>query len=326
MNYLVTGATGFLGQRICSDLLGKKESVVAQGRNSLIGSDLIKQGCTFVKVDLRENIEHICHGIDCVIHSAALSSPWGKREDFIDINVKATIKLIESAIKNKVKKFIYISSTSVYFDFTNRINIKETDYVAKKAPSLYTETKLMAENAILKYKDQIDIVIIRPRGIFGPKDTTLIPRVINAHDKGKLAIIGNKDTLLDLTYVGNVSYASLLASISNIESGQIYNITNGEPVRVWKLIEEILARTNRELNKKVIPFTLVYYLAWLSELICSLPFINKEPTFTRYTTGLLAKSQTLNIDKAKDQLGYKPIMNMKDAIDETLNWYIEENK
>lgn len=326
MKYLITGATGFLGQRICTDLIKQNQSVTAQGRNENIGNELIKSGCNFYKVDLRENIQNICEGIDYVIHSAALSSPWGKREDFIDINVNASIKLIKSAIKHNVKKFIYISSTSVYFDFTDRFNIKETDYVANPSPSLYTETKLLAENEILKFKDQIDIIIIRPRGIFGPKDTTLIPRVINAHDKGKLAIIGSKDTLLDLTYVGNVSHASILACFASVKSGEIFNITNGEPVKVWRLIDEILARTNRELNKKVIPFSLVYYLAWFSELICALPFINKEPTFTRYTTGLLAKSQTLNIDKAKNELGYEPIMNMKDAIDETLTWYIEENK
>ena len=325
-NYLITGATGFLGQRVCDDLAGQGVSVRAQGRNKDIGQKLKDKGYDFIQMDLREDSLELCKGIDIVIHSAALSSPWGRREDFYEINVAATIKLLKSAIHNKVKKFIYISSTSVYFDFTDRFDIKETDPVAKKAPSLYTKTKLQAENELLKFKDQIDIIIIRPRGIFGPRDTSLIPRVIAAHDKGRLAIIGNRDTILDLTYVGNVSHAAILCAKKDIESGQIFNITNGEPVKLWTLIDKILSRTGRELNQKVIPFSLVYYLSWLSEIICSLPFIKREPTFTRYTTGLLAKSQTLNIDKAKDLLGYKPIRNMQESIDETIDWYLKEGR
>ena len=207
---------------------------------------------------------------------------------------------------------------------SDRFNIKETDPVAKKPPSLYTKTKLQAENELLKFKDQIDIVIIRPRGIFGPRDTSLIPRLIAAHDKGRLAIIGDKDTMLDLTYVGNVSYAAILCGKKDVKSGEIFNITNDEPVKLWILVDKILNRTGRELNQKLIPFSLVYYLSWLSEIVCSLPFIKREPTLTRYTTGLLSKSQTLNIDKAKELLGYRPVKNMQDSINETIDWYLKE--
>lgn len=321
MKVLVTGATGFLGQRIVSDLKNDHE-VVAIGRNKEIGNSL---GVDFRSVDLRDDLSGVTKEVDTVIHSAALSSPWGKKKDFYDINVKGTVSLIQDAIDNGVKKFIYISSTSIYFDFKDRFNIKETDSVAKKAPSLYTETKLKAENEILRYKDKIEISIIRPRGIFGPKDTTLIPRVINAHDKGRLKIIGSPLTTLDLTYVGNVSLGAILAMKTHHKSGEIFNITNDEPVKVWELIEKILNRCNRKLNKKVIPYKVVYGVSYLAEIICSLPFINKEPVFTRYTTGLLAKSQTLNIDKAKEVLGYKPLLNMNDAIDETLEWYLKDS-
>ena len=322
---LVTGATGFLGKRICKDLLERGYVVVAQGRNKRIGKELEQIGCRFFCIDLRDDLRDLTKGIDCIIHSAALSSPWGKKEDFLNINYYGTQKLLRSAIKNNVKRFIYISSTSVYFNFNDRLNIKESDSVAKSSPSLYTQTKLMAENEILDRSSDIETIILRPRGIFGPYDTTLIPRLVIAHDKGKLAIIGKEDTLVDVTYVGNVSHASILAITSDKNSiGEIYNITNGEPVKIWEMIDFILTSLGRELNKKIIPYRIVSCFAYLSELYCSLPFIKTEPVLTRYTAGLLAKSQTLNISKAEKKLNYKPIKDMNDALKETIDWYIEE--
>ncbi|MCT4640765.1 MAG: NAD-dependent epimerase/dehydratase family protein [Bacteriovoracaceae bacterium] len=322
---LVTGATGFLGKRICEDLKTQDVKVVAQGRNSTVGSELEKMGHDFKKIDLTDDLTNLTIDIDCIIHSAALSSPWAKKRDFVEVNIEGTRKLIESAIQNKVKRFIYISSTSVYFNFKDRYNITETDSVAKRAPSIYTYTKLEAEKIVKSYKDKIEIIIIRPRGIFGPGDTTLIPRLLKAHDQGRLPVVGSKDTLVDITYVGNVSHAAILSiDVSRQHTGQIYNITNDEPVKIWELIDFILSSLGRKRIKKKVPFFLVYIIAFISEIICSLPFINKEPALTRYTAGLIAKSQTLSVDKAKQRLGYKPIKNIKEALHETIEWYKKE--
>lgn len=329
MIVLVTGATGFLGQRICKDLRDKGYEVIASGRNKVIGSKLKEIGCDFKPGDIRdkEYVENICSCAEMIIHSAAFSSPWGKREKFYNINVMGTKILIDCAIENKISKFVFISSTSVYFDFQDRFDIKETDYIASPSPSVYTETKLAAEKYILSKKKDIDTIIIRPRGIFGPYDTTLIPRLLAAHDSGRLSIIGSKETLVDVTYVGNVSHATILSlENKNIESGEIFNITNGEPILLWEMVSHILKSCNRTLKGKIIPFKVVYIYAYILEILHIFILTSKEPILTRYTVGLLAKSQTLNIDKARDVLNYTPIKNMDESLEETITWYLQEGQ
>lgn len=330
MKVLVTGATGFLGQRVCADLIKEGFQVRGLGRNEQIGSQLQATGCEFVKGDLRnkESLLKTCEGIQMIVHSGALSAPWGPKKTFYDINVYGTQNVVEAAKEKGVQRLIHVSTPSVYFNFKDRFDVKETDAIAIPAPSLYTETKLLAEKIVLEsfIKGDLETVIIRPRGIFGPGDTTLIPRLINAHDKGRLPIIGNDSTTLDITYVGNVSYSILLSLKTDNKKamGEKYNITNGEPIRLWDTVEYILGRCGRKFQRKKVPFGLVFTIAYFSEIFCKYFLGGKEPTLTRYTAGLLAKSQTLNIEKAKRLLGYEPQMKMKEALEETIHWYLSE--
>ena len=127
--------------------------------------------------------------------------------------------------------------------------------------------------------------------------------------------------------MGNVSYSVLKAIKAPKEAmNEIYNITNGEPVKLWDMIEFILGKCDRKLKRKIISYKLVYMISALSEFFCKYLFTSKEPTLTRYTTGLLAKSQTLNIEKAQNMLGYTPQVNRDDALNRTINWYLGEVK
>lgn len=330
MKVLVTGATGFLGKKVCEDLLARGDQVRALGRNKKVGEELSQLGCEFICADLRDAkaVAAACAGMDAVVHSGALSSPWGKYQDFYDINVKGTKNIVESSLSQKVKRVVHISTPSVYFNFKDRFNVKESDPVASPAPSLYTKTKLMAESVVTEACLQgLETITLRPRGLFGPGDTTLIPRLINAHERGKLPIIGDGSTTLDITYIDNVSLAVLnsLDAPSSC-SGEKYNITNGEPIKLWETIDWILAQVGREFKPKKVPFWLVYGLTGTSEVVCKYLLGNKEPTLTRYTAGLLAKSQTLDISKARMQLGYQPKVNMQDGLVRTLEWWKKQQK
>jgi len=326
MKIAITGSTGFLGIHLCKRLIKEGHSVVGIGRNEEIGEKLNQFGVNFINADLTSSIK--IHGaikdVDQVIHSGALSSPWGKRKDFYDTNVNGTKNVINACIKNNVKRIIHVSTPSVYFNFKDRYNIKETDPVASDPPSQYTKTKLEAEHIVMEAAQTgLEVIILRPRGLFGPGDTAIIPRLLKAKEKGKLPIIGNGNNIVDLTYIDNAVEAVYKSVIANKDAtGQIYNITNGEPVKLWDFINKLFIKSGKSPIENKVSFSAVYAFASLSEIIHRTILTKKEPTLTRYTAGLLAKSQTLNIDKAKEKLNYKPIVSLEAG----LNKVIEEIK
>src|SRR6185437_15399197 len=109
---------------------------------------------------------------------AALSSPWGKYKDFYQANVLGTENLIKAAPKDA--RFIHVSSPSIYFDFSEKHNIKEDDPLPRKPVNYYVKTKLMAEALIDKAfnEQQLNVITIRPRAIFGPYDRAILPRIL----------------------------------------------------------------------------------------------------------------------------------------------------
>ena len=88
MKILVTGATGFLGLRTCEILKKDFKHLIGLGRNEKKGKKLLNLGITFLKADLTdyEKMENIVKDVDHIVHCGGLSSPWGKRRDFLDVN------------------------------------------------------------------------------------------------------------------------------------------------------------------------------------------------------------------------------------------------
>jgi len=329
VNILVTGATGFLGKKVCLQLIRLGHQVTGIGRNQKIGGELEQQGVAFIKADLRDKqlMINSCQGIDVVIHSGALSSPWGKYQTFYETNVVGTKNIIAGCQQNQVKRLVHISTPSVYFDFKDRFNVKESDQLASPAPCHYTHTKLLAEGEVEKaYRRGLATITLRPRGLFGPGDTSIIPRLIKAFENGRLPIIGDGKNIIDLTYIDNVVDAVILSINSGDHTfGQKYNITNDEPIVLWKFIDRVLSGLGYEFKGKKIPFPIIYSISSISELICKYILRNKEPTLTRYTAGLLAKSQTLDISKAKFDLGYHPKVSMEHGLKNIIEWWKQEN-
>src|SRR5690606_28669858 len=93
----------------------------------------------------------------------------------------------------------------------------------------------------LAHRNGLPSVILRPKAIFGPGDTTLLPRLVEAARQGRLPQIGDGRNLVDLTYVENVVHALLLALESDAALGKTYTITNNEHVSLWEVIRTVLA-------------------------------------------------------------------------------------
>ena len=260
---LVTGGTGFLGQRLVKHLLELNQSnknngyhhydpIVFVGRNVALGKKLEQgelKGATFVALDLGDDankikVQQLCKDTDLVFHCAALCESWGPYDAFYRSNYISTRVLVEAFAqdynkqqedKRRDRRFVFISTPSVYtrcYLDQEQINEETPIPPPEQQVNYYAQTKRMAELLIadLCHKNTLPIVTLRPRGIFGEGDTTITPRLLQKLEQRKIVRIGSQWNTVhnEITYVDNVVHACICAAHADAQvcSGQFYNITN----------------------------------------------------------------------------------------------------
>ncbi len=324
MRVLVTGATGFLGGHAARLLKARGHEVVGTGRNAAAGARLEADGIPFVRGSLgdADALAHATADCEAVLHSAALSSPWGRRRDFWRANVEGTRYVLAAAQAAGVRRFVHVSTPSVYFTGRDRFSLREDAPLPRHYPSLYPETKREAEGVVRREGRGLETVMLRPRALFGPGDETIFPRLLAAHRTGRLRVVGSGENVVDLTYVGNAALACALAveAPADAVDGAVFNVTNGEPVRLWDYVNELLSALGHAPPTGHVPYRVAYAAAaaleWASKLRPSHP----EPVLTRYSVSLLALSQTLDISAARAGLGYAPEVSMDEGLARFVEW------
>ena len=315
MKVLVTGATGFLGKYVVKELVAEGYFVRAFGRNKAVGQSLVSDQVEFFKGDLssKQAVEEACRGVEMVVHAGALSTVWGPWESFYQANVLGTQHVLEASRTNKIKRLVYVSSPSIYAAPKDQIGIKEEDAPTENHLNNYIKSKILSENLFPAYPD-VPSIILRPRGLFGVGDTSILPRVLKLSQKIGIPLIKEGKQLMDMTCVENVALAIALALKADRAEGQVYNITNGEPTPFKELIEEALQGLGLPIRYKKLPAFLLGGLASSLEVLYRVLPLKGEPPLTRYTYYLLRYSQTLDISKAREELGYEPRISIKEGI------------
>lgn len=326
---LVTGATGGLGRPLAMRLASEGWEVTAMGRQEEIGAALEAGAVRFIKGDIRDerSVEVACAGQDVVFHCAALSSPWGRYRDFYSSNVQGTRNLVDRAARSKVGRFIHISTPSIYFNYIPRYEVHENDPLPVKPANHYAATKLLAEQVVMDaHSNGLPSIMIRPRAIFGPHDQTLFPRIVAANAKRGVPMINNGQVLIDLTCVDNVVDALLLCeSAPEAALGRAYNISNGDPRPFAELVSTLFDMLDMPLHGLNISYRTAYGAAALLEGVHRFIPALGEPMLTRYTVGSLGVPQILNINDAREQLGYTPRVSIEEGLQQFADWWRAES-
>nr|WP_304579448.1 NAD-dependent epimerase/dehydratase family protein [uncultured Acetatifactor sp.] len=320
---LVTGATGFLGEYL-TQRLTKRYRVLALGRNRERGKKLEEQGAVFCPGDFtrRESCARYFQGVDYVIHAGALSTVWGEWEDFYCTNVLGTELVAALCRENGVKRLVYLSSPSIYTGKEDQYHIREDQAPEQNNLNYYIKSKLMAEAILRKWeKKGLETVILRPRGLIGIGDTSLVPRILAANAKTGIPLFREGRNLVDLTSVENVALACELSLTAEKAPGRAFNITNGEPMEFRNILEQFLRAIGEEPRYRRLPFGLVYALAGGLEWLYRTLRLAGEPPLTRYTVCTLGYAQTMDISLAREILGYVPEKTLAESIREYGAWW-----
>jgi len=332
MKILVTGGTGFLGRHLVWRLASLGHELIFTGRNPSAAKEVIDLCPAPIhwlpiqhgSVQAENLLIEAAEGVDAIVHTAALSAPWGKREDFIKANVESTKEVLAACEKHKIQKLIHISTPSVYFEFKDRLQVKESDPQPKPI-NVYVATKAQAEKLVI-IANIPQRIILRPKAIFGPWDNTLMPRILRVIESGKVPLISQGQALLDVTYVENVVDAIELALTKDLQKSlAIYNVTNGEPQKLHELFSLLSKEFKLPLKTKNLPWWLVKPIAHSLEFVSRITN-GKEPKITAYGAGVLTFSQTLDISAIEKDLGYTPRVKFSEALARYKKWYFEQEK
>ena len=318
MRVLVTGATGFLGGRVVSALRERGERVVALGRDRSKLAALASSGVEVMACDLSmPGAGEIPAGpLDAVIHCAALSSPWGAYRAFHAANVDGTQAAVALAQRGTARRFVHVSTPSVYFRFADQLQVRE-DQPLPRPVNAYAATKREAERRVLDLVD-LDPVVLRPRGLYGKGDTALLPRLIAAARVRALPRLNGGRTVTDLTHVSDVVRAVLAAvDLAPGPAQRVFNISGGQALNVCEVAERAGGRAGVDVRWRTVPSWAAIAAARALEGLAGMRGGKREPAVTAYGVGLFAFSQTLDISAAWDTLGWRPEISFDDGLDET---------
>jgi nucleoside-diphosphate-sugar epimerase len=319
---LVTGGGGFLGKAIVKLLLEKKCRVRSFSRSYY--PELASMGVEQFQGDIADktSVEKACKEIDLVFHVAAKAGVWGKYFDYYRTNVTGTQNIIEACKKNNVSKLIYTSSPSVIFNGTDMEGVNESCPYPSKYNAYYPKTKALAEQAVIAASNNLLTVILRPHLIWGPEDSHIVPRIISRANQ--LVIVGNGKNVVDTIYIDNAAYAHILAAEKLDEnpgiSGNIYFISQGKPVLLWEMINNILKAGGLPPIKRSISHKAAWVIGAIFELVYNTINIKNEPVMTRFVANELAKSHWFDISAAQNDLGYIPMVSTEEGLKRLKAW------
>lgn len=310
--FLVTGGAGFIGSNLCEALLDMGHEVrcldnFSTGKRENLDSFANNARFELIEGDIRDldTCVKACEGVDYVTHQAAWGSVPRSIEHpllYEEINIRGTLNMLEAARRNKVRRFVLASSSSVYGD-DERLPKKEGQEGAVLSP--YALTKLTNEEYARLYTKLYGLpaVALRYFNVFGRRQdpdgayAAVIPRFVRALMKGEAPLIhGDGLQSRDFTYIKNVIQANIKAFLAgDAACGRAYNIAFGSQITLRDMYGIISQTMGRE---------------------------EIAPVLGPPRAGDIRHSNA-DISKARQMLGYEPEWDFRQGIAETIAWYKE---
>lgn len=316
-NVLITGGTGFLGVHLARRLLKLKYNVTLFDLADLDAKDLIGN-VKVIKGDIRnkQTVTKALKNQSFVIHAAAALPIQRTKQAIYSVNIDGTKNVLEAALKNKVKRVVFISSTALY---GVPKHLPETEESPIEPIGYYGESKLAGEKLCLKYFEQgLSVNIIRPKTFLGPERLGVFELWFEAIYTGrKIFLLGNGKNKWQLLAVSDVVEAIIKAMASKVD-GEVFNV-GAKDFETWrKDLGAVIkyAKSKTEIaSLPVLPSQLA--LAFLEK-------INLSPISAWHYKTLPVNSY-VSTKKAEKFLGWKAKKSNQDLLLESYKWY-EKNR
>src|SRR5581483_10863098 len=322
---LITGATGFVGGHLAEACVRRGWSVHALART---GSDtrlLEHSGIVIRRGDLTDAaaVRAALAGVEVVFHCAAKVGDWGPVEEYRAVNVEGLRQLLEACRAMPLRRFVHFSSLGVYAA-RHHFGTDESEPLPQTHMDGYTQSKVEAEQLALRYQREhgVPVVVLRPGFIYGPRDRTVLPKLLENLRQGKVRYLGGGHQAMNTIYVGNLVEAAFLAVECPGAVGQVYNLTDGEAVSKRRFIETLAEGVGVPKPPSLsVPLWIARLAAHWMESRARRRGDPQPPRLTQARLKFLGLNLDFSIDKAKRELGYQPRVRFDEGMRETVAWY-----
>ena len=308
MRVLVSGANGFLGQKIVEQLMKRGHSVRALIRPASTEPAEWRDKVEIFRGDLRvhENLVSAFAGVDSVIHAAAATS--GNEDIQFASTVVGTERFLEAMARSSVKRIVHVSSLAVYDWGSVKGSMDEATALENDIYGMgpYTIAKVWQERVVLSYAAAHgwELTIMRPGFIWGPGRAAIAGM---GRHFGRIYLLFGPSTRLPLSYVVNCADCLVAAVECPLAIGENFNVVDGDDIRVWRYAREYAKRTKQRGLFLPIPYRVGVGIAKLASLI------------SRAVFGKKGKLPSLLVPR-RFESQFKPIRFSNQKVRQVLKW------
>ena len=318
MRVLVTGAAGFTGGRLAQTLLAAGDTVRALTRSPVPA--LAEAGAEVVTGDLRDAaaVERAAAGVEVVYHIAAIYRQAGLRDEvYRAVNAAAVRTVIDAAARAGARRVVHCSTVGVHGDI-------EHPPAREDAPlrpgDIYQVTKLEGERIAREAAEdtEMEVVIVRPTGIYGPGDRRLL-KLFRGVARGRFATLGSGRIFYHLTYIDDLVEGFRLCATVPGAAGRTYILAGPEVTTLNELVAIVATEAGVAPPRLHLPVWPFWVAGALCETACA-P-LGIEPPLYRRRVDFFTKSRKFDISRARAEIGYAPKVGLREGVARTLAWY-----
>jgi nucleoside-diphosphate-sugar epimerase len=314
----VTGGSGFIGGALIRRLVADRWDVHALVRSEASAQKVTALGAHAIAGDLADLPSMAVGAQYCEVafHCAAHLGDWGTREEFERGNVQGTRNALAAARQAGLRRFVHVGTEAALLAGQPLVEVDERAPLRFDSPALYSSTKARAEEAVIEANHNgLETVVVRPRFVWGRGDTTLLPRLADAVRSGRFAWIGGGHHRTSTTHIENTVHGLMLAARRGAPAG-VYFVTDGEPVVFRDFITRLLATQGIDAPTRSVPTPVARAVAATSEAAWRLLPLPGRPPLTRLTVWVSGLETTIDITRAREELGYAPVKTIDQGLAE----------
>jgi nucleoside-diphosphate-sugar epimerase len=330
MRALVTGAAGFIGSHVVERLAAAGHSVRGLVRTPTQEVAVRSLGAEPVRGDLTRpaSLRAAADGTDTVIHAAARVTDWGEWPAFEAATVRGTLNTLQAAVAAGVRRFVLVSSVAVY---DNRVGDRRhvvpedtpQNGVGDRLLGHYSRAKVLAEEAAWGYhrRGELAVSAIRPAWVYGPRDRTVLPRLVEYMNLPFSCWFGRKDPVIDPIYVTDVADCIILAATRPQAAGRAYNVAPPEEIRLRHFLGRLCTTLGVRVPRWTIDDRLILTIARGVEGLARWIGAREPPFLTVGAVATVTCDRHYDPSRAIDELGWTPAVSLEQGIDLTARWF-----
>lgn len=313
----ITGGSGYVGRNLIRHFVGRGIPVTALARSPKSERTVAELGATPFSGDLfGTDLTRGMEGCDVLIHAAADTDHGPGTESQRRVNEEGTRVVFKTARAAGIQRAIHLSTELVLADGHPLVNVDEHHPLPRRPAGSYSRSKAAAERCALSFNGGgMDVVAVRPRFVWGRDDTTALPNLLGAVKSGQFAWISGGDYLTTTTHIANLCHGIELA-IARGKGGEVYFLGDDEPVRFRDFATALMATQGVKAPEKSVPRALLRLIAGVGDWLHKVSGGRITAPLTLQAFATSAVSITLDISKARRELGYVPIMSREAGLAE----------